>query len=65
MSNAIADTSMAQRRTLDLVSTAKQNPELDAKADALVAELRKVRADVDTLLRASDLASLKAERNAA
>ena len=65
MSNAIADTSMAQRRTLDLVSTAKQNPELDAKADALVAELRKVRANVDTLLRASDLASLKAERNAA
>ncbi|CFX44028.1 protein of unknown function [Candidatus Filomicrobium marinum] len=65
MSNAIADTSMAQRRTLDLVSKANDKRELDTKADALVAELRKVRANVDSLLRASDLASLKAERDAA
>lgn len=65
MSNAIVRTSTAKRRTFDAISAAKQDRAFDAKADALVAELRKVRDNVDTLLRASELAQLKSTRTAA
>lgn len=65
MSNAIARTSAAKRRTLDAISAAKQDRAFDTRADALVAELRQVRDNVDALLRASELAQLKSTRNAA
>lgn len=64
MSSAIALKPTTERRTFD-VATASDSNQNDAKVDALVAELRKVRASVGTLLRARDLAVLKAEQNAA
>ncbi len=64
MANATALKPTTERRTINTVTVSDHN-ESDAKVDALVAELRKVRASVGMLLRARDLAALKSERYAA
>jgi hypothetical protein len=64
MSNTVALKPMSERRIPE-TATGSSRVESDAKVDALVAELRKVRVSVGMLLRANDLAVLKSERNAA
>ena len=52
-------------RTIDAVDAARQDRAVEARADALVGELRKIRAEIDAALRATEAAQSRRPRIAA